>query len=278
MQLLVTARDLGATSDIAVDELDTSLDPWPVIRGLTLELSSYEVPQAIDKTGLMVDWSLNEKQDFSEETRKAAYRTSIDAAYSKLASEDKLRIAYVLAKEMTARGLQSKLNSLLLDVGWSIDQERLAPRGTPVRELFFPQKTRHDAYVEIRAFLQVATESITVVDPYMDQSTLTLLASAVKPEMRIRLLTTKLPSDFAQEAKAWSAQYPSVKLEVRTTKAFHDRFVVLDDVNCWHVGASLKDAGAKAFMLSQIEDSENRRALTSHIESSWISGSKLPGV
>ncbi len=278
MELLMTARELVTTSEAPTRLPPADLDPWPVIRGLALELSSYEVPKAIDRTGLTVDWSLTDKQDFSDKTRKAIYRPRIDAAYAELPAEGKLRVAYVLAKELAARGLEAQLGELLRVVGWSIDQGTLAPVGSPVRELFFPQMAQHDAYVEIRALLQRAGQSITIVDPYMDQSTLTLLATAVKPQMQIRLLTTKLPADFALEAKAWCAQNRDVNIQVRTTKEFHDRFVVVDDVSCWHIGASLKDAGAKAFMLSQIEDAENRRALFSHIESSWNAATSLPGL
>ncbi len=93
--------------------------------------------------------------------------------------------------------------------------------------------------------------------------------------MMIRLLASTVPTDFGLEAKAWLAQHSNVALEVRTTKEFHDRFLVVDDLACWHVGCSIKDAGHNAFMLSAFEDAGNRAALLLQIEGSWHAGTTV---
>ncbi len=247
----------------------SSLHPWQVIRGILLELSSYEVPKVVDRAGLQVDWTLSSQQDYSDKMRIAAYRPRIDTAYEQLQDEESVRAAYVVASEIASRGLGEKLDASLLAIGWRIENEKLVPDSAPVRELFFPKQSQHDAYVEIRGILQTATKSIAIVDPYIDQTLLTLLASSLQPEMTIRLLTSKLPTDFGLEAKTWLAQHPQVVLEVRTTREFHDRFVVINELACWHVGCSIKDAGNKAFMLSNIEDEGNCSALLKQMEASW---------
>ena len=48
-----------------------------------------------------------------------------------------------------------------------------------------------------------------------------------------------------EEYKRFNVQYP--KLDVKYTRAFHDRFLILDKTKAYHVGASLKDAGKKCF-------------------------------
>ena len=50
----------------------------------------------------------------------------------------------------------------------------------------------------------------------------------------------------------FNAQYP--KLDVKYTRVFHDRFLILDKTKAYHVGASLKDAGKKCFGINLIED------------------------
>ena len=50
----------------------------------------------------------------------------------------------------------------------------------------------------------------------------------------------------------FTAQYPTLK--IKYTKAFHDRFLILDQTTAYHVGASLKDAGKKCFGINLIED------------------------
>ncbi len=249
----------------------TELHPWPVIRGFVLQLSSYDVPRVIDAAGLRVDWGLTERQDFSDKMRLAAYRPKIDAAYSRLSENDGLRVAYIVAQKLADLGHGEKLNSALQNIGWRFEDGRLAPSNAPVCELFFPPQSQHDAYAEIREILKKAEKSITLVDPYIDQSTLTLLSSAIRPGMTFRVLTSKVPSDFNLEVKNWREQHRDISLQVRTTKAFHDRFIVVDE-SFWHVGCSLKDAGNKAFMLSQIEDDGNRRALLTEIETHWDTG------
>ncbi|OOG84037.1 hypothetical protein B0E41_11380 [Hydrogenophaga sp. A37] len=152
----------------------------------------------------------------------------------------------------------------------------MAPDSANVKELFFPKGSQYDAYLEIRAVLQTSKKSITVVDPYVDQSVLQLFASALKIGMSIKVLTAKVPPDFPNEMKAWRAQYKNATLAVRTNREFHDRFVVIDDTACWHIGCSIKDAGNKVFMLSKIEDSENCIALLKQINSSWASSADVP--
>jgi len=78
------------------------------------------------------------------------------------------------------------MNQALREIGWELRENRLVPLvpvGASVRELFTPQQSQHDAYVEIRSILQKAADSVTIVDPYIDQSILTLLSTCVKRGM-----------------------------------------------------------------------------------------------
>ena len=104
---------------------------------------------------------------------------------------------------------------------------------------------------------------------------LTLLSVCAKSGMAFRILTSKHSQDFAFEAAKWRKQWTQNALEVRSTKEFHDRFIVLDNITCWHIGASIKDAGNKVFMISQVEDHDNRDALLRQIDKSWQNASPL---
>lgn len=249
--------------------VQATLDPWPVVRGIILELSSYEVPEIADRAGLKVDWALTERENYSDKMRIAAFRPRLDGAYNDLSEEDQLRAVFVMAGELASRSLAGKLEVALKAIGWCLEGGKLVPEAVAVRELFFPKQSQHDAYVEIRRILQCALTSVSLVDPYVDQTLLTLLSAALKPGMTIHILTAKLPDDFALEAKAWQVQHADVSLEVRTTREFHDRFIVIDERVCWHIGCSIKDAGHKVFMLSNVEDDSNRSALLAQIEKSW---------
>jgi hypothetical protein len=251
----------------------TELHPWPVLRAITLELSSYEVPKVIDFAGLQVDWTLSDEQNYSNKTRIAAYRPRIDSAYADLSGEASLRAAYVITDQLIRRGHSERVDSALRAIGWKLTDGKLAPESESVQELFFPIRSHHDAYTEIRAILREAFSAIEVVDPYIDQTVLTLLGTAARQGMSIHVLTSKVPHDLGLEIMKWQAQY-GADLEIRTTRAFHDRFVVIDGKTCWHIGCSIKDAGGKAFMLSRLEDEANRDALMAQIADSWASGSR----
>ena len=254
----------------------SELHPWRVLCSFVLELSSYEVPKVIDRAGISVDWSLSTPQDFSDKMRIAAYRPRIDSAFDQLDENAGLRAAFVVTEELVKRGHSEQVDNALRAIGWRLDEGRLVPDTTEVAELFFPRQSQHDAYVEIRAILQASTKSITIIDPYVDQSVLKLLASALETGMSIKILSAKIPADFENEMKAWRTQYKNATLNVHTTREFHDRFIVLDDSICWHIGCSIKDAGNKAFMLSKIEDECNRIALLKQIAESWTTGTEIP--
>src|SRR5712692_2785976 len=82
---------------------------------------------------------------------------------------------------------------------------------------------------------------------------------------------------FGLETKKFVKQYPRFKIEVRKIDKFHDRFIIPDDPKCFHMGASIKDAGGKAFMISQVEDScEPRR--TSEVSPAGVGSGNAGGV
>ena len=250
------------------------LDPWRVVLHHLFGIDSREIPRVLDRAGLAVDWNLSEKEDYSTKTRLAAYRPRIVAAYEALTEDDKLRVAYIVVEALTG-SVAEDLGRDLQNIGWRVESGRLIPSSAEVSELFFPTRSQHDAYVEIRRIVRQAQKSIAVVDPYVDGTIFTLLGSEGLAATSVRILTHRCPGDFALETNKFQAQYPKAEIETRTTKEFHDRFVVVDSTSCWHIGCSIKDAGVKAFMISQVEDQQNRNALLLQFEESWQSAKPI---
>lgn len=250
------------------DENRTKLHPWPVIVSRLLDLDTHTIPAIIDRCGMMVDWSLTDRQDYSHKYREAAYRPRINRAYDALNTEDKLRVVYILAEELSNRGLGEQLDSDLQRIGWQIETGTLSPGNESVRELFFPQGTQHDAYVHLRKIIHRAEHTVRLIDPYLDETVFALLSKTRTP-VRAELLTKKLPSDFLQEAGRFREQYPQVTMEIRSSSDFHDRFIIVDNAACWHVGHSIKDAGKRAFMVSRIEDPRNVESLLLSSSVAW---------
>lgn len=107
-----------------------------------------------------------------------------------------------------------------------------------------------ETFVEMRRYM--ANKSIILIDGYVDIGTLNIL-SKKKKAVEVCIYTFSNTKLSAQDITNFNAQYP--KLEVKYTRAFHDRFLILDNTKAYHIGASLKDAGKKCFGINKIEDS-----------------------
>lgn len=54
-------------------------------------------------------------------------------------------------------------------------------------------------------------------------------------------------------------------MSVKTTTDFHDRFLIIDKVEVYHIGASIKDAGKKSFGITEIEDKDLIQSLINKV-------------
>ena len=109
----------------------------------------------------------------------------------------------------------------------------------------------YDAFSLIVSLIQKAEKKITLIDGYVDVGTLNLL-SKKNENVSVAIYTQKRTRLTKTDTENFNAQYPT--LEVKYTKVFHDRFLILDRETAYHVGASLKDAGKKCFGINLIQD------------------------
>ena len=82
--------------------------------------------------------------------------------------------------------------------------------------------------------------------------------------MAVKIWTHPRTNLTQLDVDAFNAQYP--QLTVEHTTAFHDRFLILDSVEGYYVGASIKDAGKKSFAIARIEDRETVTSVLSRLE------------
>ena len=110
-----------------------------------------------------------------------------------------------------------------------------------------------DAFSIFADIIGHAKKEIILIDGYIDVVTLTILA---KKNAGVDVLAYTLPSAriSMQDINNFNAQYPT--LTVKRTTAFHDRFLIIDGVEGYHIGASLKDAGKKCFGMNKIEGND----------------------
>ena len=109
-----------------------------------------------------------------------------------------------------------------------------------------------DAYKLVSGLIRKAKESILLIDNYIDEAVLDLFAKK-KKNVAVTIFTKKITKTTALDVKKFNLQYPSVKL-IKFSKA-HDRFLIIDNQEVYHFGASLKDLGKKWFAFSKMDKS-----------------------
>jgi hypothetical protein len=89
-----------------------------------------------------------------------------------------------------------------------------------------------------------------LIDNYVDDSVLTLLSKR-GDKVSATICTRSISKKLALDIKKHNAQYPSISVETFTEA--HDRFLIIDGKEIYHIGASLKDLGKKWFAFSSFE-------------------------
>ena len=120
-------------------------------------------------------------------------------------------------------------------------------------KLFFDGEI-YDAYSLLVDIISKASKEIIIIDNYVDKVTLDIL-SKKKVNVMVLLITDDKKSKLTKtDIKKFNSEYPTLK--IKYTNIFHDRFIIVDDKELYHLGASLKDLGKKVFAISKIEDKE----------------------
>ena len=107
-----------------------------------------------------------------------------------------------------------------------------------------------DAYKFATDLIRSAKKSILLIDSYVDESVLLMLSkrnTGVTADIYTQAVSHQLQLDLQKH----NGQYPPIG--VHTYKKCHDRFLIIDDRDVWHIGASLKDLGKKMFAFSRLD-------------------------
>ena len=119
----------------------------------------------------------------------------------------------------------------------------------PEKGIFFEGQV-FDAYSFVSDLVMSAKSSIILIDNYVDHSVLTLLSKRAKG-VRAVIYTRTISKQLSLDLEKHSSQYPPI--DAREFDGSHDRFLVIDGKEVYHLGASLKDLGKKWFAFSKFE-------------------------
>ena len=128
---------------------------------------------------------------------------------------------------------------------------QLQKNNEKIKEKIFFQGQIWDSYNLIIEIIKTAQKKIVIIDNYIDDSILQML-SKKKDNVEVILLTSKTSNITDLDVQKFNKQYPN--LLVLKTNKFHDRFIIIDNKELYHCGASLKDLGKKCFAINKMED------------------------
>jgi hypothetical protein len=132
----------------------------------------------------------------------------------------------------------------------------------PTQGVFFEGQV-FDAYELASKIICSAKKSIVLIDNYINENTLTHLAKKRKG-VKAYLLTKNMAKTLALDIQKANEQYGGFEAKVFTHS--HDRFLILDGKEVYHLGASLKDLGKKWFAFSKLEAGSVNGILNSILE------------
>ena len=106
-----------------------------------------------------------------------------------------------------------------------------------------------DAYIFVNDLLKLATTEIILIDNYIDETVFTLFSKY--PNIKIKIYTANITKQLKLDFEKYSKQYKNINLI--EFKNSHDRFLIIDKKDIYHIGASLKDLGKKWFAFSKFD-------------------------
>ena len=119
----------------------------------------------------------------------------------------------------------------------------------PVEGVFYDGQI-FDAYKFATDLIRSAGKSLLLIDNYIDESVL-LMLSKRRSGVCATVYTQKITAQLQLDIEKHNRQYPPV--EIRIYNKCHDRFLIIDNTEVYHIGASLKDLGKKMFAFSRMD-------------------------
>ena len=122
-----------------------------------------------------------------------------------------------------------------------------------IKQKIFFKGQIYDAYSIIIDIIRKANKKILIIDNYINDSILKMLTKK-KNNVEVIILTSNKSNIQNIDVQKFNKEYPVLKIS--KTNKFHDRFIIIDNKEMYHLGASIKDLGKKCFGINRIEDIE----------------------
>ena len=168
-----------------------------------------------------------------------------------------MRKFFISNNEMFARLDRVELKQLETDKKLEEVFDYIATTKEVKQKIFFNGQI-YDAFSLMVELVEKAGTELILIDNYVDINTLNIL-SKKKDGVNVLIVTSGNGNLTDKDIAKFNSQYP--KLTVKISKDFHDRFLIIDRRDVYHIGASIKDAGKKSFGITKLEVEELTKSL-----------------
>lgn len=165
-------------------------------------------------------------------------------AMRKIISSNTLLFTKVESLEKRQISYEIKTDAKIEQVLNALEQKEQIPK----EGIFFDGQI-YDAYVFVNDLLKSAKSEILLIDNYIDDTIFTLFSKY--PNLQIKIYTQTITKQLKLDYQKYNSQYKNIELQ--EFKNAHDRFMIIDNTQIYHIGASLKDLGKKWFAFSKFE-------------------------
>ena len=155
--------------------------------------------------------------------------------------------------------LEKKIDSKNADTDKKLEEvfDYIATTKEVKQKIFFNGQI-YDAFSLMVEIVEKAREELILIDNYVDVNTLNILSKKRK-EVDVLIVTSGKGNLTVKDIAKFNSQYP--KLTVKINEDFHDRFIIIDRKEVYHIGASIKDAGKKSFGITKLDVEDLTKSL-----------------
>lgn len=164
-------------------------------------------------------------------------------------------------REMFARLDRVELKQLETDKKLEEVFDYIATTKEVKQKIFFNGQI-YDAFSLMVEIVEKAEKELILIDNYVDVNTLNILSKKRK-QVDVMIVTSGKGNLTKKDVTKFNSQYP--KLTVKINEDFHDRFIIIDRTEVYHIGASIKDAGKKSFGITKLDVEDLTKSLLAKV-------------
>ena len=172
-----------------------------------------------------------------------------------------MRKFFISNNEMFARLDRVELKQLETDKKLEEVFDYIATTKEVKQKIFFNGQI-YDAFSLMVELVEKAEKELILIDNYVDVNTLNILSKKRK-QVDVMIVTSGKGNLTKKDVTKFNSQYP--KLTVKINEDFHDRFIIIDRTEVYHIGASIKDAGKKSFGITKLDVEDLTKSLLAKV-------------